>query len=100
MKIAKNNNRKPSKRLIGLSIVIGLMAWAIIPRAITVYDLRQQMGELEKQKAQLLAHNQALLQEKESLNSPEALEKIARERLGMLKEGERYLIKKEDKNQP
>ncbi len=91
-------NKKPSKRLIVLSVLFVLMAWAIIPRAASVYELSQQKQELEHQKAQLLAHNQALVQEKDSLNSPQALEKMARERLGMLKEGERYIIQKEDKN--
>lgn len=96
--MAKTKKRNPSKRLCLFGILIGLMAWAIIPRALTVYQLQQKKVELEQQKAQLLAHNQALLQEKESLNSPQALEKIARERLGMIKPGERYIIQKEDKD--
>lgn len=89
--------RNPAKLIVGC-ILLGLMAWAVIPRALTVYDLGQRKMVLEQRKAALLEKNQQLTQEKKSLNSPETMERIARERLGMLKNGERYIVTKQGGN--
>jgi|GEM_PF-1090688 cell division protein FtsL len=91
--------RQPAKaKLITGCILLGLMAWAVIPRALTVYELDQRKAVLEQRKAVLLEKNQQLVQEKNSLNSPETIERIARERLGMLKNGERYIVTKQGDN--
>ncbi|HWP98159.1 MAG TPA: cell division protein FtsL [Syntrophomonadaceae bacterium] len=99
MKIAarKNNKNKPG-RLILLGLCLVLMAVAVVPRAFTVVQLNERKVQLEKQKQDLLARNQQLSQEKNTLNSPETVERIARERLGMLKNGERYILQKEQAN--
>lgn len=86
--------RRPVKVLMAFAL-LGLMAWAVVPRALTVYDLSQKKAELELRKSLLSTRNQQLQGEKASLNSPETMERIARERLGMLKDGERYLVQKQ-----
>ena len=92
-------SRKPAKaKLIAGCILLGLMAWEVAPRALTVYDLGQRKAVLEQRKAALLEKNQKLTEEKNSLNSPETIERIARERLGMLKNGERYIVTKQGEN--
>lgn len=90
------NKKKKGSRLILLALCLVLMAGAIIPRAYTLIELNQRRIVLEKQKKDLLAKNQNLIQEKDALNSPETVEKIARERLGMLKNGERYILQKDN----
>lgn len=89
--------RNPAKLIVS-GILLGLMTWAVIPRALTVYELSQRKTIMEQRKAALLEKNQQLTQEKNSLNSPETIERIARERLGMLKNGERYIVTKQGDN--
>lgn len=95
---AKKTHKPAKAKFIAGCILLGLMAWAVIPRALTVYDLEQRKTVLEQRKAALLEKNQQLIREKNSLNSPETIERIARERLGMLKNGERYIVTKQGEN--
>ncbi|MEN6390299.1 MAG: septum formation initiator family protein [Syntrophomonas sp.] len=95
---AKKTGQPARAKLIVSCLLLGLAAWAVVPRALTVHDLGQRKAVLEQRKAALLEKNQQLTLEKNSLNSPETIERIARERLGMLKNGERYIVTKQGDN--
>jgi cell division protein FtsB len=58
----------------------------------TVWELSQRKQALLVEKAQLEQEHQALQIELEQANSPENIERIAREQLGMVKPGEQPLI--------
>lgn len=86
---------KPKNKNLRL-LVSGLVCIAlfvtIVPRGKTIMELSAQKQELKKQKAELQQvknHNQERLQE---LKTPEAIERLARERLGMVKNGEKVII--------
>lgn len=65
---------------------------AIIPRAKVVYELSMRKAELEEQKLILIEKNQTLTMELEKTKSPQYIEKIAREQLGLVKEGEQIIM--------
>lgn len=79
------------KLLITSLICISIMV-AIIPRAKVVYDLSMRKADLEEQKLRLIEKNQALTLELEKTTSPQYIEKIAREQLGLVKEGEQIIM--------
>ncbi len=79
------------KLIITVLICISLMI-AIIPRAKVVYELSMRKAELEEQKLILIEKNQTLTMELEKTKSPQYIEKIAREQLGLVKEGEQIIM--------
>lgn len=85
---------KPARS--GPKLVIGaiclLLAFTIVPRVKTVWELSAQRTQLEHQKAVLEKVNKELSLKAKKANSPENIEKIAREQLGMVKKGEKALI--------
>lgn len=73
-------------------VLIALMIYA----GVTLYHLQDQIQTAEAQKAQLSAQVQSLEDENSALRAdiaaaddPEKLEEIARDKLGMVKSGER-----------
>lgn len=76
-----------------------LIVFTIIPRVKTVWELSQQKKELIQQKTELKEINERLKKKSQQLDSPEAIEKIAREQLGMIKKGEKVIIKVEPEGQ-
>lgn len=58
----------------------------------TVWELEKQKKALEIRKAELLEENRKLKEEYKNATSLENIEKIAREKLGMVKEGEKPLV--------
>ena len=79
------------KLIITVLICISLMI-AIIPRAKVVYELSMRKAELEEQKLILIEKNQTLTMELEKTKSPQYIEKIAREQLGLVKAGEQIIM--------
>jgi cell division protein FtsB len=65
----------------------------IVPRVKIIYELSAREKGLQTEKARLIQINEDRRQTLESLNSPLAFERIAREQLGMVKKGERTIIK-------
>ena len=70
-----------------LSLVV-----TIVPRAKNIWELSQSKAELEKQKAILIEKNEALTKEYEKAASLENVERIAREQLGMVRNGETIIM--------
>jgi cell division protein DivIC len=89
--LPKTQYKKVFRLLLAVA-VLTVLAISIVPRASSIFALSQQRDLLEQTKTQLQQHHEQLLQNKEDLNSPEMLEKMARERLGMTKEGEQVIL--------
>lgn len=75
------------------------MSVAFVYTAFTVYSqsremtaIRIEMKEVQKRIEREKALKQELLRQKDELSSDESIEKIAREKLGMVKDGERIFV--------
>ncbi|MEA1960378.1 MAG: septum formation initiator family protein [Bacillota bacterium] len=79
-------------RLFITGILCIILVVAIVPRSKTIWELSQRKNELEKEKACLEQINREKQMQLDKLDSPEAIERIAREQLGMVKEGERVIM--------
>lgn len=89
-------NRKPSQpRLMRIILVVFVVALLItaIPRTVQVIRLEQKKAELEAEKQELAVMVQEREEQLALTETPEYVEKVAREQLGMIKEGERSLLK-------
>ncbi|QGU00522.1 hypothetical protein SYNTR_1928 [Candidatus Syntrophocurvum alkaliphilum] len=78
------------KIIIGVICVVLLVT--IVPRAKNIWELSLRKAELEKEKAQLLERQEYLDEKLCQLDSPEVIEKIAREQLGLVRQGESFLM--------
>lgn len=89
-----NDQDKPARpgRKVLVGIICLMLAFTIVPRVKTVWELSTQKNELKLKKAALEKVNQELSQKAREANTPENIERIAREQLGMLKKGEKALI--------
>ncbi|CFX10601.1 Septum formation initiator [Syntrophomonas zehnderi OL-4] len=88
----KNNpERRPLKWAVTGLICMFLMI-TIVPRVHTIWELANRKSELQQEKLTLTKINKERQKELEELKSPEAIERIAREQLGMIKKGERVVI--------
>ena len=69
---------------------------------LTLRRTERLTAELQNQRDALLGEQRLLREERESLRTPEGLEAAARERLGLVRPGERvfYVIEGEDPAQP
>jgi len=79
--------------------IVPLLAVAFVYTAFTVYSqsremyaIRIEMKEVQKRIDREKALKQELLKQKDQMNSDESIEKIAREKLGMVKDGERIFV--------
>lgn len=57
-----------------------------------LYILNLEIKQLEQKTAKAEEEKQRLLEEKDEISSDESIEKIAREKLGMVKDGERVFV--------
>jgi len=89
----KTKNSKPkSGRLFFAGLICLLIMFTIVPRAKTILELSARKEELQKEKAVLVKINSERKKELVELNSPEVIERIAREQLGMVKDGEKIVV--------
>ncbi len=88
----KKNEKKPAIKLFFLGLVAMSLLLTIVPRAKTVYDLNKQKVSLEQQKDELVQQSAHLKETMSKVNSPENIERIAREQLGLVKKGETVII--------
>lgn len=84
-------NKKPVKLILTALVCVCLVV-TIVPRAKNIWELSQRKAELEKQKAILIEKNEALTKEYEKAASLENVERIAREQLGMVRNGETIIM--------
>ncbi|MDG2461424.1 MAG: septum formation initiator family protein [Luminiphilus sp.] len=77
--------------LVGLLVVLQYRLWLADGGLAEASRLREQLAQAEAENAALTARNDVLAQEVVALqNGMEAVEKSARENLGLIKEGEIY----------
>ena len=69
------------------------MLLGIVPRAKSIVELSSQKKTLQLEKVRLEQINAEHTQLAESLDTPQAIERIAREKLGMVKNGEKIIVK-------
>ncbi|NLJ71805.1 MAG: hypothetical protein GX333_02180 [Syntrophomonadaceae bacterium] len=84
-------NKKGFRLLLALLISLCLII-TIMPRVKTIMELSSRKQGLEEQKVILVEKHELLTIQLEEANSMENIERIAREQLGMVKEGEQMLI--------
>lgn len=70
-----------------------ILLFAIIPRATVIYELSCRKKELLLEKQELALVNEEYRQKLSEIESPLGIERIAREELGMVKNGERSVIR-------
>jgi len=87
-KFEKNQRRQINWFVIIMIIMFLLAAFKLGEQAITYRDLSQERIKAEERLKAAQEENDRLSQEKEQLNDPEYIEKLAREELGMTKNGE------------
>lgn len=87
----KSKIRQPL-RLLGIGLLCTVLLVTLVPRVKTVIELSERKQALLEQKEKLEKEQQALQLELEQASSPENIERIAREQLGMVKPGEQPLI--------
>jgi len=89
-----DNKRKKSKvkrnRPLFLIVLVILLyvSWILISQRIKLQELTKQEEELQKKVEQLKEEEQRLAEERELLNDPKYIERVARERLKMVKPNE------------
>lgn len=88
----KKNNKKSRLKLILAGVLVVFLMLPVAPRVKMLWDLNQQIEQLENQKAELEKTSEELERELKQANSPAMVEKIAREQLGMVKKGETRVV--------
>ncbi|MBE6099101.1 MAG: cell division protein FtsL [Anaerovibrio sp.] len=93
MSVVKTNFEKPQRRQINwfaiiMIILFLLAAFKLGEQAITYRDLSQDRIKAEERLKAAQEENEKLMNEKAQLDDPEYVEKLAREQLGMTKQGE------------
>jgi len=92
MNLKSKSGAKRPLRLIGIGLLCTIIALTLVPRVKTVVELTERKQALLVEKAELEKEHQALLIELEKAGSPQNIERLAREQLGMVKPGEQPLI--------
>lgn len=87
-----NTSSGRRKRWVMVGLLCIVIAVTLFPRVKTVAELTQRREALLEEKALLEKENQRLQQELKQVDSPENIEKLAREQLGMVKPGEQRLV--------
>ncbi len=87
--------RKRIKRVFFL-ILCTIMIVTTLPRITTIAQLYEQKQELTQQKQALEQEKAELTTTRDSMDNLETIEKSAREKLGMIKEGERLMVEKKE----
>lgn len=89
---AKRKNTKPNyQRILLLAFFIALLVWAVYPVRYRI-EQRKELSKLQAEVGNLRTENAGLRHEIAQLQSDEYVEKLARERLGLVKPGEEPVI--------
>lgn len=81
-----------SGRLFFAGLICLLIMFTVVPRTKTIMELSTRKEELQKEKSVLMKINSERKKELVELKSPEVIERIAREQLGMVKDGEIVVV--------
>ena len=82
-------------KVVLYAALIGLLLASYITPLQDIVSGRAQVSELDAQVRQLEANNVTQRRVVEELNTPEGVERVARERYGMVRPGERIYIVEE-----
>lgn len=89
-------NNKPGFKGIWKCLLIGtlfaLMLMVVAPKVKIIHQMDGQRQLLEQEKAELEKKNQELEARLKDMDTAAAVEKIAREQLGMVKKGEKIIV--------
>lgn len=75
-----------------LAIVLIYAAFTFTTQSNDLYILSLEIKQLEQKIAREEEEKQRLLKERDEITSDDSIEKIAREKLGMVKDGERVFV--------
>lgn len=75
-----------------LAVVLIYAAFTFTAQSNDLYILNLEIKQLEQKIAKEEEEKQRLMEEKDEISSDESIEKIAREKLGMVKDGERVFV--------
>ncbi len=82
-------NRKGLSLIFLFALASGLLGIIFVPGYLKIKDLSRQNRELEKKITEIKELNTRLTEERQALiNDPVYLEKVARDKLGIVKKGE------------
>lgn len=81
--------------MIMILVVIGYVSWILIDQRLRLQELIKEKEELDKKVEQLKELEEQLVKEKEMANDPMYIERVARERLKMVKPNEIIYIDQE-----
>lgn len=75
-----------------LAAVLSYAAFTFTAQSNDLYILNLEIKQLEQKIAKEEEEKQRLMEERDEISSDESIEKIAREKLGMVKDGERVFV--------
>lgn len=75
-----------------LAVVLIYAAFTFTAQSNESYILNLEIKQLEQKVAKEEEEKQRLMKERDEISSDESIEKIAREKLGMVKDGERVFV--------
>lgn len=90
------SNDKPGRkgiwRYLLIAVLCSIMLIMISPKLKTIHRMDGERNRLEQEKIALEKKNQELKDKLSEMDSTAMVEKIAREQLGMVKKGEKFII--------
>lgn len=87
------NKRRKFKLAIFFAVVLALyFAWTLVDQQRVIYSMNNEKKILEAKIDEEKKENEELKRQKEMSDTDEYLEKMAREKLGMVKKNERIFI--------
>jgi len=85
-------SRRPLLRVFALLGMTAILAWTLYPALRVHYQETREKTRLETELEVLKERNEILSAQVDRLKTPEGVEEIARESLGMVKEGENLYV--------
>lgn len=84
--------KKKKQRLFLTGLICIVLLVTIVPRGKTILELSSRKQALKQEKSELLKVNHQYQDSLQEIKTPAAIERLARERLGMVKNGEKVII--------
>lgn len=89
---------RPVKRKTGVYKLRWILIFVVVcvisfgSQMVTIWEMHQEIGDLEEQKQQLISKNREFKAGVKELYSDAKIEELAREELGMIKPGEKLVV--------
>jgi cell division protein FtsL len=92
--VSKRHRSVWRSRATGAAIVLTLLlaVWTVYPVLRLQYQQQREVRSLETELAELKTRNEDLREQVEQLKTPEGVERVARESLGLVKPGEQAYV--------